>query len=103
MQYAARARGPAIMLRTIDEPCVEDQVATEKTTLNQRLHHGAPGATDGSARFNKQALIRIGSNGCISQDAFLTTGSHDLKSNMDSRIAPVVIEHGVWTTSKCVA
>jgi hypothetical protein len=91
------------MLRTIDEPCVEDQVGDRKDHPQSAPTSRAPGATDGSARFDKEALSRIGSNGCISQDAFLTTGSHDLKSNMDSRIAPVVIEHDVWTRSKCVA
>jgi putative colanic acid biosynthesis acetyltransferase WcaF len=49
-----------------------------------------------------QALIRIGSNVCISQDAFLTAGSHEVAGNMDLRVAPIVIEDGVWITSRCV-
>jgi putative colanic acid biosynthesis acetyltransferase WcaF len=49
-----------------------------------------------------QAPIRIGSNVCISQDTFLTAGSHDAAGNMDLRVAPIVIEDGVWITSKCV-
>jgi putative colanic acid biosynthesis acetyltransferase WcaF len=49
-----------------------------------------------------QAMIRIGSNVCISQDVFLTTGSHDLAKTMDLRVAPIVIEDGVWITSRCV-
>ena len=49
-----------------------------------------------------QTSIRIGSNVCISQGAFLTTGSHDAAGNMDLRVAPIVIEDGVWITSKCV-
>jgi putative colanic acid biosynthesis acetyltransferase WcaF len=49
-----------------------------------------------------QTSIRIGSNVCISQDAFLTTGSHDLATNMDLHVKPIVIEDGVWITSKCV-
>ncbi len=187
------------MLRTIDEHCVEDQMATEQTDT-QRARHSAQGVTEGTARFDSansndirigkvidlslagkgnfvarrgvltelvwlfleaavinnkfipvsavrvwllrrfgarigsgcrmwqpirvkapwnlevgdncwfgenawiynQALIRIGSNVCISQDAFLTTGSHDLASNMDLHVAPIVIEDGVWITSKCV-
>ena len=49
-----------------------------------------------------QAPIRIGSNVCISQGTFLTAGSHDMSTTMDLRVAPIVIEDGVWITSKCV-
>ncbi|WP_233217241.1 LbetaH domain-containing protein [Trinickia dabaoshanensis] len=49
-----------------------------------------------------QDRIRIGSNVCISQDTFLTCGSHDAATNMDLRVAPITIEDGVWITSKCV-
>jgi putative colanic acid biosynthesis acetyltransferase WcaF len=49
-----------------------------------------------------QALIRIGSNVCISQGTFLTAGSHDMSTTMDLRVAPIIIEDGVWITSKCV-
>lgn len=49
-----------------------------------------------------QAPIRIGSNVCISQGTFLTAGSHDMSTTMDLRVAPIVIEDGVWITSRCV-
>ncbi|MEA3092919.1 MAG: putative colanic acid biosynthesis acetyltransferase WcaF [Caballeronia sp.] len=49
-----------------------------------------------------QAMIRIGSNVCISQGTLLTAGSHDVDSNMDLCTAPIVIEDGAWITSKCV-
>jgi putative colanic acid biosynthesis acetyltransferase WcaF len=49
-----------------------------------------------------QALIRIGSNVCISQGTFLSAGSHEMSTTMDLRVAPIVIEDGVWITSKCV-
>jgi putative colanic acid biosynthesis acetyltransferase WcaF len=49
-----------------------------------------------------QADIRIGNNVCISQGVFLTAGSHDVAGNMDLQVAPIVIEDGVWITSKCV-
>jgi putative colanic acid biosynthesis acetyltransferase WcaF len=49
-----------------------------------------------------QALIRLGSNVCISQGAFLTAGSHEMSTTMDLRVAPIIIEDGVWITSKCV-
>lgn len=49
-----------------------------------------------------QTLIRIGSNVCISQGSFLTAGSHDMSTTMDLHVAPIIIEDGVWITSKCV-
>ncbi|RKE26220.1 putative colanic acid biosynthesis acetyltransferase WcaF [Paraburkholderia sp. BL23I1N1] len=49
-----------------------------------------------------QAPIHIGSNVCISQGTFLCAGSHDMSTTMDLRVAPIVIEDGVWITSKCV-
>ena len=49
-----------------------------------------------------QAPIRIGSHVCISQGTFLSAGSHDVSTTMDLRVAPIVIEDGVWITSKCV-
>jgi putative colanic acid biosynthesis acetyltransferase WcaF len=49
-----------------------------------------------------QARIRLGSNVCISQGTFLTTGSHDLASSMDLKVAPIAIEDGVWISSMCV-
>ncbi len=49
-----------------------------------------------------QDQIRIGSNVCVSQGTFLTTGSHDLESNMDLKVSPIVIEDGAWISSRCV-
>ncbi|WP_336600154.1 DapH/DapD/GlmU-related protein [Paraburkholderia bengalensis] len=49
-----------------------------------------------------QAPIHIGSNVCISQGSFLSAGSHDMRTNMDLRVAPIVIEDGAWVSSKCV-
>jgi putative colanic acid biosynthesis acetyltransferase WcaF len=49
-----------------------------------------------------QADIRIGSNVCISQETFLTAGSHEVSTNMDLKVSPIVIEDGVWISSKCV-
>ena len=49
-----------------------------------------------------QAPIRIGSHVCISQGTFLSAGSHEMSTTMDLRVAPIVIEDGVWITSKCV-
>ncbi|WP_250517584.1 putative colanic acid biosynthesis acetyltransferase [Caballeronia sp. INDeC2] len=49
-----------------------------------------------------QAPVRIGSHVCISQRTFLTTGSHDMSTTMNLRVAPIIIEDGVWITANCV-
>lgn len=49
-----------------------------------------------------QAPVRIGSNVCLSQGTFVSAGSHDMRTNMDLHVEPVVIEDGAWISSKCV-
>ncbi|SAK94602.1 colanic acid biosynthesis acetyltransferase WcaF [Caballeronia glebae] len=49
-----------------------------------------------------QALIRVGSHVCISQGTFLTAGSHAMSTTMNLRVAPIIIEDGVWITANCV-
>lgn len=49
-----------------------------------------------------QAMVRIGSNVCVSQGTLLTAGSHAVNTNMDLCVAPIVIEDGAWITSMCV-
>ncbi len=52
--------------------------------------------------FYNQGKITVGSQVCISQGTFLTTGSHDAATNMDLRVDPICIEDGVWICSMCV-
>ena len=52
--------------------------------------------------FHNQDKITVGSNVCISQETFLTTGSHRYKTDMGLVTRPIVIEDGVWITSRCV-
>jgi putative colanic acid biosynthesis acetyltransferase WcaF len=49
-----------------------------------------------------QEMIRVGSNVCISQGTFLTSGTHNLATNMDLRVAPIEIRDGAWITANCV-
>ncbi len=47
------------------------------------------------------APITLGSNVCISQGAYLLTGSHDYKkSTFDLIIQPIILEDGVWIGAK---
>jgi len=48
-------------------------------------------------------LITIGSNVCISQDAYLLTGNHDYKDPAFSLITkPINIEDGVWVGARSI-
>lgn len=38
----------------------------------------------------------------ISQETFITTGSHNSRTNMDLTVAPVHIEAGAWLTTRCI-
>lgn len=47
--------------------------------------------------------LTIGSNVCISQEAFVCTGSHDHRSPVfEFDNAPIVIEDGVWVAARAV-
>jgi putative colanic acid biosynthesis acetyltransferase WcaF len=51
---------------------------------------------------HNQNHLTIGANAVISQDTFLTTGGHALRRDMALITSPIVIEDGVWVTSRCV-
>jgi len=51
---------------------------------------------------HNQDRVKIGSDVVVSQDSFLTTGTHAFRSDMALETKPVVIEDGVWITTRCV-
>lgn len=52
--------------------------------------------------FHNQNHIHVGSDVVISQDTFLTTGSHAHRRDMALITRPITIERGAWITSRCV-
>lgn len=46
--------------------------------------------------------VKIGHDCVLSQEAYLTTGSHEIRSNMDLKIADIVVEPGAWLTSRSI-
>ena len=52
--------------------------------------------------FHNQADIRVGSDVVISQETFLTTGSHRHREDMALITRRIDIEDGVWITSRCL-
>ena len=51
---------------------------------------------------HNQDRVTIGHDAVISQEVFITTGSHDHRRDMGLLTRPVIIEPGVWVTSRCV-
>jgi putative colanic acid biosynthesis acetyltransferase WcaF len=52
--------------------------------------------------FHNQDQISVGSDSVVSQETFLTTGSHAHRRDMALITKPIVVGNGVWITSRCV-
>ncbi|MFD1212059.1 acetyltransferase [Arthrobacter sp. GCM10027362] len=51
---------------------------------------------------HNQDQVRIGHDAVISQETFLTTGSHAHRRDMALITSPISIGDGAWVTSRCV-
>lgn len=51
---------------------------------------------------HNQDLVTVGSDVVLSQETFVTTGSHALRQDMALITKPVVIEDGAWVTTRCI-
>jgi putative colanic acid biosynthesis acetyltransferase WcaF len=51
---------------------------------------------------HNQARIEIGSDVVVSQESFLTTGTHAFREDMALQTLPVTIENGAWIPSRCI-
>jgi len=50
---------------------------------------------------HNQDQLDIGADVVVSQQTFVTTGSHAHRTDMALETSPVVIEDGVWVTARC--
>lgn len=67
-----------------------------------KLHIGAGSWIGEGVWFHNQDHIHVGHDVVISQETFLTTGSHAHRRDMALITRPIQIEPGVWITSRCV-
>ncbi len=51
---------------------------------------------------HNQDKVTIGHDVCISQETFITTGTHNFRTDMGLSTSPVVIEPGVWICSRAI-
>ncbi|MDZ8170736.1 acetyltransferase [Microbacterium xanthum] len=67
-----------------------------------KLHIGDRSWIGEGVWFHNQDAIRLAHDVVVSQETFLTTGSHDHRRDMALLTAPVSVEAGVWVTARCV-
>lgn len=67
-----------------------------------KLHIGRDSWIGEGVWFHNQDHVYVGHDVVISQETFLTTGSHAYRRDMQLITRPIVIEEGVWITSRCM-
>lgn len=67
-----------------------------------KLHVGANTWIGEGVWFHNQDHVYIGENVVISQESFLTTGSHRARTDMGLITSPIHIGSGAWVTSRCM-
>jgi len=73
-----------------------------RVNLPWKLHMGAGCWIGEGVWFHNQDDVFIGSNVMVSQESFITTGSHRARTDMGLITTPVRIDDGAWVTSRCV-
>lgn len=67
-----------------------------------KLHVGDRSWIGEGVWFHNQDHVYIENDVVISQETFLTTGSHAHRTDMALLTRPIVVEAGAWVTSRCV-
>lgn len=67
-----------------------------------KLHIGDRSWIGEGVWIHNQADVYLGADVVISQETFITTGSHAVRRDMGLITRPIVIDAGVWVTSRCL-
>lgn len=67
-----------------------------------KLHIGERSWIGDGVWFHNQDHVYVGADVVISQETFLTTGSHRVRSDMGLITSPIRIGDGAWITSRCI-
>lgn len=73
-----------------------------RVSLPWKLHIGRRCWIGEGVWFHNQDDVFIGSDVVVSQECFITTGSHRARSDMGLITSPVRIDDGAWVTSRCM-
>lgn len=66
-----------------------------------KLHIGARTWIGEGVWFHNQDHVHIGNDVVISQESFITTGSHAVRTDMGLVTSPIRISDGAWVTARC--
>ncbi|TFC33838.1 acetyltransferase [Cryobacterium sp. TMT2-14] len=67
-----------------------------------KLHIGDRSWIGEGVWFHNQDHIFVGHDVAISQETFLTTGSHAHRRDMALLTRPIIVESGAWISSRCI-
>jgi putative colanic acid biosynthesis acetyltransferase WcaF len=67
-----------------------------------KLHVGSRSWIGEGVWFHNQDHVFVGADVVISQETFLSTGSHAHRRDMALLMRPIRVEDGAWITSRCV-
>ena len=73
-----------------------------RVCLPWKLHIGSGCWIGEGVWFHNQDDVFIGSNVVVSQECFITRGSHRARTDMGLITSPVHIDDGAWVTSRCM-
>jgi putative colanic acid biosynthesis acetyltransferase WcaF len=73
-----------------------------RVSLPWKLHIGSGCWIGEGVWFHNQDDVFIGSHVVVSQECFVTTGSHRARTDMGLITRPVHIDDGAWVTSRCM-
>lgn len=92
------------VLRRFGAEIGEDVVFRPRTRVKfpWKLHIGDRSWIGEGVWFHNQDHIHIANDVVISQETFLTTGSHAHRRDMALITRPIRVEAGAWITSRCV-
>ncbi|MDN3481482.1 acetyltransferase [Arthrobacter sp. APC 3897] len=101
-QISSRLR--VAVLRAFGADIADGVIFRPRTRVKSpwKLHIGERTWIGEGVWFHNQDHIHVGSDVVISQETFLTTGSHRVRTDMGLITSPIRIDNGAWLTSRCM-
>ncbi|WP_237685398.1 acetyltransferase [Arthrobacter sunyaminii] len=101
-QISSRLR--VSVLRAFGAEIAEGVIFRPRTRVKSpwKLHIGERTWIGEGVWFHNQDHVYVGADVVISQETFLTTGSHRVRTDMGLITSPIRIGDGAWLTSRCM-